>query len=151
MESRTLTRLNLWGLTRLLLTSLAFALGTTACGGGSSGPCSQRSGTYRFDWSERSGDCGAIAESIMTVDGQPASPPAPCTGEIRYSADNCDVTEVNIMCPETSVAGSTSTTNGKVTWSQDGSFGSGQLAIVVNDASGAILCQSSYDISATRL
>jgi hypothetical protein len=132
----------------------AFILALPACGSGSSrGICAQRSGTYRSKDTERSGTCGDIPEQIVTIDSEPLVPPAPCTGgEIRYSDDNCDVTLVNVVCPEPGIGpGVTSTTNGKVTWSSDGSSGSGVLTIVVRDGTGGILCQSSYNDVESRL
>jgi hypothetical protein len=136
----------------LLLVVLVVGCGSSA-DEGDSGPCTARSGTYRFSFAERSGTCGAITEQIVTLDAQPTAPLAPCTsGEIRYSADNCEVTNVNIVCPEDGIApGATSTTNGKYNWNESGSSGSGDATIVVRDAGDLILCQSSYRISAVRL
>lgn len=130
-----------------------FAVLACGCGAATDGPCAQRGGTYRLNFTERSGTCGTLSEQIGTFDGQPAAPPPPCTsGEIRYSADNCEVTNVNIVCPEDGIGpGVTSTSNGKYSWSADGAHGSGQLAIVAKDASGVVLCNSSYDVVATRL
>lgn len=127
-----------------------------ACGSnedGSSGPCSQRSGTYRMMFAERSGNCGDMPEQVTTIDAQPTAPPPPCTsGEIRYSADNCEVTNINILCPEDAIAGgATSTTNAKFTWSPDGSTGRGVMSILLTDSSGVAICQSTYDAVATRL
>jgi len=106
-----------------------------------------------MDYTERSGTCGAIPEQVGTLDAQPTAPPAPCTsGEIRYSIDNCEVTNINIVCPEDAVAtGATSTTNGKYTWNADGSRGVGEMSILIKDSSGLALCQSSYNVGATRL
>jgi hypothetical protein len=97
--------------------------------------------------------CGAIPEQVVTVDVQPLTPPPPCTGgEIRYSADNCEVTLVNVTCPEDGIApGASSILNGKVTWSSDGSSGSGLVTLVVKSSTGAVLCQSSYNDLETRL
>jgi hypothetical protein len=62
------------------------------------------------------------------------------------------VTTVNVVCPEDGIGpGVTSTTNGKAYWDDAGSLGTGQATIVVRDASGAILCQSSYDVTTTKL
>jgi hypothetical protein len=121
--------------------------------GEESGPCEQRSGTYRFSFAQRSGNCGVIAEQILTIDAQPTTPPAPClSGEIRYSSDNCEVTNINIVCPEDGVApGATSTSNGKYRWSDSGSSGTGEVNMVVKDESGLVICQSSYSVTAVRL
>jgi hypothetical protein len=117
------------------------------------GLCAQRSGTYKAQLTERSGTCGAIPEQIVTIDAQPVAPDPPCTGgEIRYSPNNCEVTNVNITCPENGVApGASSILNGKFTWSHDGSSGSGILTLVVKDSTGAVLCQSSYNAVDVRL
>jgi hypothetical protein len=128
----------------------------SSCGSsGSDAPrvCSKRSGTYRIAYTERSGTCGAIPEQMRTLDAQPTVPLPPCTsGEIRYSADNCEVTNINIVCPEDAVApAATSTTNGKETWNEDGSRGVGEMTILVKDSAGLGICQSSYDVVATRL
>lgn len=131
---------------------VALSVWAGSCGGGSSGPCAQRSGTYRLNFTERTGTCGAIPEQITTIDSEPTAPDAPCTGEIRYSMDNCEVTLVNIVCPQNTIAaGDTSTENGKVTWSQDGASGNGQEQLVVKTSTGQIQCQSSYDLVGTRL
>lgn len=128
----------------------------TSCGSSDSngsGVCSQRFGTYRTTYTERSGTCGAIPEQMFTVDVQPTTPPSPCTsGEIRYSSDNCEVTNINIVCPEDAIAaGATSTTNGKYTWNADGSRGVGEMTILIKDSAGLAICQSSYNIVDTRL
>jgi hypothetical protein len=138
----------------------AFAIATvpvlvacSASDGSTTGPCAQRSGTYQFDFTERSGTCGAMTESISTLDAQPTSPPSPCTsGEIRYSSDNCEVTNVDVVCPQDGVAtGATSTMNGKYDWAKDGSAGAGVMAVAIKDSSGLVICQSSYDVTAKRL
>jgi hypothetical protein len=127
----------------------------SSCGSGDSSPgiCSQRSGTYRTAYTEKSGTCGAIPEQTGTFDAQPTAPLPPCTsGEVRYSGDNCEVTSINIVCPEDAVAtGATSTTNVKCTWNADGSRGVGEMSILVKDSSGLALCQSSYNVVVTRL
>jgi hypothetical protein len=124
---------------------------TTSCGEeapNDRGPCAQRSGTYRMVLAERSGNCGS-AETVETIDAQPSKPPPPCTaGEIRYSEDNCEVTNVNVTCPTTE--GGTSVINGKYTWSKDGSSGAGTMAMTIGDNLG-LVCQSSYDVTLERL
>src|SRR5690349_19561037 len=126
------------------------------CGSAQQGPCALRSGTFRVDAVERSGTCGPLTEQITTESQTDISchqPPAPCTsGGIQDSVDNCQVTTVNVVCPEDGVGpGVTSTANGKAYWDEAGSMGTGQMSIVVRDASGAILCQSSYDVTTTKL
>lgn len=136
-----------------VLIALLFVSSCGSSGSDDPGVCSQRSGTYRIAYTERSGNCGAIPEQMGTFDAQPTTPPPPCTsGEIRYSADNCEVTNINIVCPEDAVApGATSTTNGKYTWNADGSRGVGEMTIMLKESSGLGICQSSYNVVATRL
>lgn len=140
---------------RHVLSSAAIIASQVGCGGESSltGKCELRSGTYRSNFVERTGTCGPMPEQIFTFDEQPLEPPVPCTsGEIRYSKDNCEVTNVDVVCPEDGVArGATSTLNGKYTWSSDASFGSGQLHLVVKNLRGAVLCQSTYNVEVNRL
>lgn len=143
--------LNARSATTALLCLFLSALGT-ACSSGDDGPCDQRSGTYRVVYTERSGNCGALTEQIVTIDAQPTAPDAPCTGEIRYSADNCEVTNVNVICPEPGIAtGAYSVQNGKYTWSTSGSSGGGSVTFRVYDGDDALLCQSTYSVSAQRI
>jgi hypothetical protein len=132
------------------------ALVVAGCGSAQQGPCALRSGTFRVDAVERTGTCGPLTEQITTETQDSVSchqPPAPCTsGGIQDSPDNCEVTTVNVVCPEDGIGpGATSTTNGKAYWNDAGSQGTGQATIVIRDAGGAILCQSSYDVTTTKL
>lgn len=90
-----------------------------------------------------------MSESIGTISGQPTAVAATCTGQIIYSADNCEVTNVNITCPTPS--GQVVTRNGKYEWSTDATHGQGQLFLVLRETTGLLVCQSSYDVVITRL
>jgi hypothetical protein len=105
---------------------------------------------------ERSGTCGAIPESVTTIATQPVDvvrDVPPCTsGQILYSTDNCEVTNVDIVCPEDGIAaGATSTSNGKYYWDESGDVGTGTLNLVIRNPDATVLCQSSYDVSVVRL
>jgi hypothetical protein len=128
----------------------AFAIVAAAAGCGDT--CEERSGTYEAVYSERSGTCGRMPSETLYVHEQPASPPAPCTdGEIRYSDDNCEVTNVNVTCPEEGLSSDVLTTSGKYTWNEDGSAAFGSVTVTVRTLSGRVRCQSSYDVTVTRL
>jgi hypothetical protein len=132
---------------------LALVFGCSAGDDATIAMCAQRAGTYRVTYVERSGACGAFPEQLMTIDEQPTTAPPPCfSGEIRYSSNNCEVTNVDVHCPEPgSGEGHTSMTNGKYTWNESGSRGEGTMQIVLRDAESRILCQSTYNVIAVRL
>jgi hypothetical protein len=117
------------------------------CGAG--GPCAQRSGTIRQNLTARSGNCGAVAESVATSPTQPTSLPAGCTGSLDVSADNCEVT-MDATCPNGS-GGATSKLTGKVTWNEAGTSGSGIVDLTARDGSGAVTCQGTYNAVYTKI
>jgi hypothetical protein len=123
-----------------------------ACGADEAEQCEERSGTYGLRYFEQSGNCGPIPDQVITIDAQPVAPEAPCTGMIRHSEDNCEVTVIDVTCPEPGIgAGVTSTMNGKAQWSEDGSSGDATVNLVVRDVDGVVLCQSSYAVEYERL
>lgn len=131
----------------MLVALASVALAATGC----CGECDQREGTYELRYTETSGTCGDIPNQVFTIERQPTEIVAPCTGEIVYSADNCEVTNVDVTCPETGVAADAfSVSNGKYLWDCDAGAGEGTANLRVSDSVG-ILCQSSYDVFAERL
>jgi hypothetical protein len=139
----------------VLATAIAVTLGAVACGGGSDdasdgGPCAQRAGTYLSQFSERSGNCGPIPEQLDTLTEQPTEPPAPCQGTIAYSADNCEVTSFGV-CPEEGLGpGWTSELDSAADWNSSATQGTALMQFVVKDGSGAIVCQSTYDVALSK-
>ena len=138
---------------RILVLALC-AFGFAACSSSSttsnSGPCAQRKGAYVTDLKVRTGNCSTIAESVNVVDKQPTEVVAPCTGAIEYSADNCHVT-LDQTCPDDADApGAVSHSVATATWSADGSSSTGIFSLTLTSASGAVLCQGTYDYSAHR-
>jgi hypothetical protein len=120
---------------------LAMAVG---CGGGASGPCAQRSGTYRTAYSLIDGNCGTgPAAEVTTTDAQ-----LPASATERYSSDNCAVTVADATLP---TGTDTVTTNGKFTWSEDGSRGAGILTLDVQDTAGVDTCHGSYTVTSDRI
>lgn len=138
----------------LVVLSLVAACSSSSSGSSSSasqGPCAQRSGTYLAHYVERSGGtCGALPDSLVTINSQPTAPAAPCTGSISYSKDNCDVT-IAQTCPVSSDAGVyTLRQTGTATWNADGSSGSAAIEMILADSNGVVQCQSTYDLTETR-
>ncbi len=130
--------------------SVIIPIGTSGEGMGPiSETCVQRQGTYRVQYQERSGDCGPMTEQMVTMNGQPETPGDSCTGEILYSADNCEVANVNVKCPVEDVG--EMVFNAKMDWSLDGSTGQGEQNVILYDTYGEFVCQSSYDVAIKRL
>ena len=113
-----------------------------ACSSG--GPCANRQGSYIVDFSERSGNCGPINESIVNI--QPGGSQSSCTGPVNVSTDNCTV-DLDIRCPLAN--GETLAETGQVAWNADGSSGSGVISASLLSG-GATVCQSTYDVHYQR-
>ncbi len=114
--------------------------------------CSARIGTYRATYRERSGDCGDIAEAIITSDDQSTQLPDGCTeGEVRNDDHECSVTLVDVRCELSDSPGYSMVTNGKATWERDASTATGVVAIRFFDAQGRPICSSSYELTQRRL
>jgi hypothetical protein len=115
------------------------------------GDCDERTGSYRSTWSERSGTCGAIDESIDTISEQPTEPEPPCTGEISYSANNCRVT-ASQECPGDSVEPEATIEMDSVAdWNASGTRGTAIQEVTVKDSDGVTICHSTYDAVITKL
>jgi hypothetical protein len=115
-----------------------------------SGPCAKRTGTYRFSYHERSGDCGPQSESIVVVNGQPTDPGAGCIGTVGYTSDNCKVTTDATCSAEALGKGLRTRLVGTTTWNHDGTQGGGVSQLSVLDPAGKILCSSTYDIAIVK-
>lgn len=135
------------------------ALGLVACAsedstpelGSGGGTCAQRdTGSYIVKYTVRSGDCGETAETVINPGPQPTEVKAPCTGQITYSADNCEVT-YSSTCPAESIQkGAELTISGKSKWTRDGALGTAVESWAVRNATGQTLCQGTYDVTVTR-
>jgi hypothetical protein len=136
------------GWTRWALGVLAFVC---ACDE-EAGECEARMGTYMLQYVETTGSCGPIPDQVITIDAQPMAVDPSCVGDVRTSEDNCDVTLVDVVCPEPGIGeGVTSTANGKAQWSRDGGTGDATVNLVVRDFDGVVLCQSSYEVAYDRI
>jgi hypothetical protein len=112
------------------------------------GPCATRVGTYVTQFTARTGDCGEMAETIDTVNGEPSMPQKPCTGMLHYTADLCAVTG-DVTCPLPGITGSTEVKTSS-TWSPDASKASGIAEVTVYNADGTVMCHGTYDVTVTR-
>jgi hypothetical protein len=131
--------------------SLVCAFGLLVVGCGTT--CADRSGVYRSVYTERSGTCGELEPSTFSAEEQPTSVELPCTdGEIRYSDDNCEVSNINVTCPGGELPGDRGIVlNSKYTWNEEGDAAFGVSTILILGAGGRTRCQSTYDVSVTRL
>lgn len=121
------------------LLGLLFLVG---CGGG--GPCQDRSGTYVSRATARTGNCGAIAESVVTYSNSKPATATGCTGKQDLSGDNCRITS-DISCPNGS---DTAKMVGVVDWNQEGSSATGVMDITVD---GPDSCHGTYDVTFARI
>ena len=129
----------------ILVLGIAGCAVVMGCG---SGDCAQRSGTYSVKYSTRSGNCGAISESVFSRSTQPTSPEPPCTGTIEYSTNNCEVT-VNQTCPGTGT--STITMTGVAKWNALGTSATGVFEFSVASSVPSEVCRGTYDAVYTKL
>lgn len=122
-----------------------------SCGGGSSappGPCAVRTGSYRTSFVERSGNCGPVPEQV-SLQGSP-SLAAGCGSGSTLSADNCTLT-LDLTC-QNPTTGSALVEKGVIHWSEDGAMGGGIVqSIISNAATRAIECESTYNVTYSRL
>jgi hypothetical protein len=137
---------------RILLIGL-LALG---CSGAEDEPveCAQtdRSGTYLFQHSETSGNCGAIPDQLGQLDASAAVAPA-CTLDApdRWTEADCKL-ERAYTCAEEGIGPGWYSTGVGVTEQQDsaGDTIAGLFTLTVYDASGLVQCKSTYELTATR-
>jgi predicted ThiF/HesA family dinucleotide-utilizing enzyme len=134
-----------WTAWTLLLGSL---LGCSSSG--SQGPCKARSGTYAITFTQQSGNCGAIAESVATLPLPASSSATACTGTVTASSDECTTMTNGLTCPTNDAAMTSVRENGTVHWSTDGASGSGTLEVEVLDSSGQIQCAGAYGVNYSR-
>lgn len=113
----------------------------------------ERVGTYLMHMAERAGgDCGPVKDSLVRIGdgiastsagGQCVAVAPPTTSE-----GGCKIeTTARCMQPDGTV---TNTVGESVQDTADGSRMSGIADITVSDASGAILCSSTFDVTYTR-
>jgi hypothetical protein len=134
------------------ITILAMGLvAAVGCGGADdepSGPCAAGSGSYRVNYTERSGNCGPLPEQIVVVPTLALSEIV-CTGGPMSSADLCTVT-MDQTCTDT-VNDVSTRQEGTVHWNKSASSGSGTTQITLRRINGAFVCSGTYDVSYTRL
>jgi hypothetical protein len=130
----------------VVLAGLVVGCGSNS-GDEGSGGCAQRAGTYVAQYTQRSGTCGPRTESVKTSTEQAAAPEPPCSGFIRYTQDNCRV-EYEADCP--TATGGTVHQQGVADWDRNGNRGTATEEFQVFDATGGLVCVSTYDVTITR-
>jgi hypothetical protein len=135
------------------ITVILLGLLLAACGSDSTQDgCEARSGSYLYRYDERSGNCGPLAEEVLVLDSAPDPVELGCEVRTGYPIDleACGV-DVDLTCPEPGIGdAATSTWRGSVNWSANADRGSGVMKLVIQDGD-RILCQSSYDVTVSRL
>lgn len=106
--------------------------------------CSSRTGAYTLRFVERQGgDCGAIPDQIVTSGGM--QDPS-CKGG-PVDDDACTITS-DVSCSFTD--GTQSRLAGQIRWNPASTMASGTWQLTMTDSASNVLCQSIYDVTATR-
>lgn len=125
----------------------------TACGSdvaSTAGPCAQRGGSYIAKYTQRTGSCGAGTERVQNVTQQPTTVDRPCSGNITYSPDNCEVTYES-TCPEDGlIRGGTLTISGHSKWDAAATYGTAVEQWTVLRPDKTTACLSTYDVTMSR-
>lgn len=143
----------------LILFCMLFACGNNVPNRVVNNTCAQRHGTYQGSYIELSGNCGYLSDDIIHVDKQPTTEDLiaqGCSGEIRYSANNCEVILINIACIANTTKGQFLVTqNGVCNWSKDGTRTEG-CTVQYRISAQPLLdpnnwCSSTYDVVSNRI
>lgn len=127
---------------------LAAMLFCGACGGNpDDGPCVPRSGLYKVTFVPRSGDCGAINESIINVD---TPDDGSCMGTV-VPKDVCGESTVDVTCKLAGASMQSMVLRGKVTWRNDATSGRAEAYIELRASTGLPLCNGIYSITYTKV
>ena len=140
----------------LLVAGAVLAIGCTSTVEASrpTGPCADRSGSYVFRMTQRSGTCGVdgdVAEAVVNFDATTQQAfESSCTGEATPSEDNCSI-EFTVTCARDDLGpGWTTHETGKSTWNQDGSEGSGTAQLTIFRGDGIQVCRSTVNMTWVR-
>ena len=120
--------------------------------GCSSEDCAHAVGLYLFQPTERSGDCGRLTESVISIDTSRTALGSGCTGRRETSADMCTTSIVSARCELRDSAGTLtgySRTDGTLHEVSGPDRLEGIWTICLEDASAVDICCSTYDITAT--
>jgi hypothetical protein len=107
--------------------------------------CAERTGAYTIKFTEKSGNCGPLEDQIVTPTTQ-ADPL--CQDNAVPSSDPCVETS-NATCD--TGQNTSSRIVGQVRWDASGNSAVGTYQLTITDLTdGSVLCQSTYDVRATR-
>lgn len=105
-------------------------------------------GTYAVTTTERSGTCGSLPEYVVQYqDGETVADTGCTINYERVSKDQC-TTEQSLSCQNAD--GTSSEGVGVVTQEPGGATATGTLSVTIKDASGSVVCMSTYDATYTR-
>jgi hypothetical protein len=108
------------------------------------GQCAARTGAYTLHFVERSGgDCGAIPDQVVVSGGM--QDPA-CQGG-PVDADTCTITS-QVTCSYSD--GTRTSLAGQIKWNAASTMASGVWQLTLTDTASNVLCQSTYDVTASR-
>jgi hypothetical protein len=83
----------------------------------------------------------------MMVAGEATDAGPGCTGKIDYSTDNCTIS-VDFTCPAPD--SKKVEVNGTLSWTPDGTKGTGIVEYTVFAADGTVQCSGTYDETSTK-
>ena len=144
-------------MTRLvLLVGMFLACGCSGDDGGSkapTGPCVAPNGTFRMVYTEQSGTCGPVTDTLVTLGdgaGSGSSSSVTCSGATQsVSADKCSVSTTGLVCADTKTSiRSTS----KFTWNPPATAATGTMQLILTDVpTGREVCNSVYGVTYSKL
>jgi hypothetical protein len=117
--------------------------------GSSEGPhCAARSGVYKVEFGTSTGTCQQFEPQQFTLDPTGQAAPSTCTAhEEAPAADNCSAL-LKVGCPAGS--GYELLLSGTISWTEDGTRGSGTVHADIQKADGTYPCTSTYQTTYTR-
>ena len=116
-------------------------------------PCTAPRGAFQVRYQQQpGGTCGAMAERELPADARRSGPlKEPCSGEMRWSTDYCSAS-LESTCPAAEFGpGHTSKQYAGYRYSGDGRAWAGNLEFSAFDASGALVCRSTYQVEARAI
>jgi len=106
--------------------------------------------TYRFEFTETDGNCGALPDETITLGGSTFADANAVCSNLPDASKDCQTVWDGTVCP--GATGYEAHVNGLVEWDCDGSSGEGTWTLGLFEVtSGARTCQSTYDVTYTEL
>jgi hypothetical protein len=140
--------------------TLAYMLVAVVAGCGSPAPstavdpgwCQALAGNYLAHFTTRSGNCGDLPESVVTIGD--TSTTATCAETVSYAPDRCSV-DFHMSCPLKNAATGASTGTfdevGTIHTSRTSPNASATIQMTIHDAAEAFVCSGTYDVIWSKL